>query len=490
MILTKSQFMCYTRCPVELWLTKYTPNLLPEINPDLKRIFAMGNEVDFLAKKLYPDGVEISGYNLDGWENTQKVIAQGAKILFQPTAVANNLSARADILTAGIEPGTWDIREVKMTTEVKEEHVTDLAFQKICFEGAGIKIGRTYLIHINNQYRRKGEVDVEQLLISEDLTLEVGNAIEETRTKIADALQLLEDHKDFSEVLIQRCKDPIGCEFLGHGIKGHPDVYSMVEKLPKQYLLAMLQRELLDPMKLNPAVLKEIGYSAPEAFHEVDAKLIQEELLQLQYPLYFIDYETYGAAIPPFDGMRPYQQIPFQYALFIKETKNSEIKFVEFLARKFENPIAEFLASMKANIGPVGSVIVWNSGFEAGRNIEMAELMPEYKDFLLGMNDRMFDLMLIFKFKRKLYLHSEFKQSASLKMVLPVICPDLSYESLAIHDGGTASASWPALTDQTLPELLRQKLAEDMLAYCKRDSEAMVRILEHLEEKIEAKVSL
>ena len=196
------------------------------------------------------------------------------------------------------------------------------------------------------------------------------------------------------------------------------------------------------------------------------------------------DYETYGSAIPAFDGFRPYQQIPFQYALFIQESKKSKLKFVEFLAREFKNPIPQFLAHMREHVGPVGSVVVWNAGFESGRNVEMAEQMPEYKDFLLGMNERMFDLMLIFKFRRKLYTHSGFKQSASLKMVLPVICPDLSYDSLAIHEGGTASASWPVLTDKDTPELSKQKLANDMLEYCKRDSEAMVKILEHVEKKI------
>lgn len=483
-MLTKSQFMCYTRCPVELWLKKYHPRLVPEIGTDTKRLFAMGNEVDELSRKLFPGGEEISGYNERGWANTQKAMSSGAKVLFQPTAISKKLSAKADILTAGKEPGTWDIREVKMSTDIKDEQIVDLAFQRICFEEAGVKIEKTYLVHINNQYVRNGDIDVNHLFLIEDVTTEVSERLDEVVQQIKDALQLLDDHRELSEILLQRCEDPHKCEFLGYCINSHPDIYSVIPKLPKEYLLAILQRGLLDASKIDQSLIKKIGYIEPEKFHEIDSAEIKKDISELKYPLYFIDYETYGPAIPPFDGFRPYQQIPFQYALYIKESPSSELKFVEFLARKFENPVPEIVAHMREHIGDVGSVIVWYQPFESARNAEMAEMMPEYKTFLLGMNERMFDLMLIFKFKRKIYTHSGFNESASLKAVLPVVCPDLSYEGLGIKEGGEASASWPVLTNEMTPELIKQKLAHDMLEYCKLDSYAMVRILEHLEERI------
>ncbi len=489
-MLTKSQFMAYVRCPVELWLLKYRPDLVPLVDSETKRIFAMGNEVDLIARQLFPGGTEISGYNLTGWENTKSAINKGSMVLFQPTAITKDLSAKADILTQGSIPGTWDIREVKMNTEVKNENIIDLAFQRICFEEAGIKMDRTYLIHVNNKYVRHGDINVHEFLTMEDVTTEVNSKLEEVRKAIDEALKLLDDHKDFTELLLQRCLDPHRCEFLGYCVKGYKEIYSVADKLPHDYLLALLKRGLLNETFLTPDLIKTLGYTAPEQFHEVDIPQLQEELKSLVYPLYFIDYETYGPAIPPFDGVRPYQQVPFQYALFIKESPTSELKFVEYLADKFQNPIPVFVAHMRANIGDVGSILVWNQGFEAGRNAEMAEAVPEYRDFLLGMNERMFDLMLVFKFKRQIYTHSQFNGSASLKMVLPVVCPDLSYDKLGIHNGGEATVAWPVATDPNTPKVIKQKLVADMLEYCKLDSFAMVRILDHLEEQIAAQTAV
>lgn len=154
------------------------------------------------------------------------------------------------------------------------------------------------------------------------------------------------------------------------------------------------------------------------------------------------------------------------------------------MAREFKNPVPELLAKLKNDIGPKGSIIVWNESFEKKRNEEMAQAQPTFADFLKSVNERMFDLMQIFKYNRRLYVKSEFHKSASLKDVLPVMCPELSYESLVIREGGEASASWPILTDPKTPENDKSKLAKDMLEYCKRDTEAMVCILKKLWEEI------
>src|SRR3989338_2066401 len=169
-MLTKTDFMKYIECPAYLWLSKYMPDLLPEDTPELERIFAMGREVDELSKKLFIGGIEIRGYNQEGWENTEKAIKRGDKVLFQPTVVADPLTCRADILTKSKKGDMWDINEVKMATTVKKEYIYDVGFQRICFENAGIKIGRTNLVHINRDYVRHGGIEIEKLFISEDIT--------------------------------------------------------------------------------------------------------------------------------------------------------------------------------------------------------------------------------------------------------------------------------------------------------------------------------
>lgn len=483
-MLTKSDFTKHEECPIWLWLVKMRPDLLPPESPELTRLFAQGNEVELLARKSFPGGVQVRGFNRKGWDSTQELMLKGAKILFQPTAISpDDLTARADILTK-VKDDVWDLNEVKMTSSVKEEHIPDVAFQKICFENAGIKIGRTFLIHLNIKYIKKGEIEPNKLFVKEDITDDVNFVLSETKMQIEEAKKVIAGTETIDELLIQKCTNPERCDYLEFYIHGFPEVYSIADKIPGKHLKAMLERRLLDPDKLSPDLIKRIGFTPEVPFKEINAEGIRNKLGTLKYPLYFLDYETYGPAIPVFDNTGPYQPVPFQYSLHIRKTVNSPLEHKEFLARSFVDPVPELLAQLRNDIGSNGSVLVWYKNFEMTRNSEMAAQHPEYAKFLNNLNNRIFDLMLIFKFDRKLYMQSEFHKSASLKKVLPVICPELSYGSLEIREGETASASWPILTNPDTPKPEKEKLAEDMLKYCKRDTMAMVGILDHLEKEI------
>ncbi len=123
-------------------------------------------------------------------------MAKNPSVIFQPTVVTDDdLSCRADILTFDRENGDWDIHEVKMGTQVKPENVMDVAFQRNCFEKAGIKIGKTFLVHINNKYVRHGPIEPQKIFVSEDIT----EAVIEKMPKV------LEDITEALEVLRHRC---------------------------------------------------------------------------------------------------------------------------------------------------------------------------------------------------------------------------------------------------------------------------------------------
>ena len=104
-----------------------------------------------------------------------------------------------------------------------------------------------------------------------------------------------------------------------------------------------------------------------------------------------------------------------------------------------------------------------------------------------SVNSRTYDLMDVFT--KQHYVHKDFKGSTSIKKVLPVLAPELSYKELTIQEGGTASSSWmtlinPGLLDSLAGQAEKSQLKKDMLEYCKLDSYAMVRILEELEKVI------
>ena len=191
-----------------------------------------------------------------------------------------------------------------------------------------------------------------------------------------------------------------------------------------------------------------------------------------------IDYETFGPAAPLFDGYRPYQRIVFQYSLHVKKSPDADLEHYEYLCREIKDPTSELAVSLRNAVGPQGSFISWNKSFEIGCNNEMGARCSQCADFLNSINDRMYDLMQCFK--KGYYVHKDFKCSASIKKVMPVLVPNLSYKKLNIQEGGTASESWLKVTDSKINQDERDKLARDMLDYCQLDTLAMVEILEVL----------
>ncbi|MFA5947044.1 MAG: DUF2779 domain-containing protein [Patescibacteria group bacterium] len=333
---------------------------------------------------------------------------------------------------------------MKSTTQVKPEHLMDMAFQRVCLEDAGLKIRKTVHVHIDNQYVKQGAIDPEKLFARTDVTHEVEELLPLCRKEIPRALAVLGWGTEPNLDIIKNCTDPAKCEF-------------------RACILQAIEGEVEEPI-----------VSSGKPGLTVNKEAIREELDALEYPLYFLDYETYGPAIPPFDGYRPYQQCPFQYSIHILTSPDAGLEHVEFLMDEFADPAATLVESLRGHVGDTGGVIVWHMSFEAARNAELARMVPKYDAFMSSLNERMFDLKTIVS--KGYYDDSRFGGSASLKKVLPVMCPELSYDALTIHEGGTASASWPVLTDPGAAPETKSQLRKDMLAYCELDTLAMVEI--------------
>ena len=134
---------------------------------------------------------------------------------------------------------------------------------------------------------------------------------------------------------------------------------------------------------------------------------------------------------------------------------------------------------MEKVIGSKGSIISWHKSFEITRNKEMADLYPDNSDFLNNINIRMIDLEDIFKDG---YVDIQFGGSTSIKKVLPVIT-DLSYEDLDVSNGTDAMGAFIEMID-TKDNIKKMEIREKMLKYCERDTFAMVKIFEKMNEYI------
>lgn len=488
-MLTKSDFIRYVQCPKYLWLQKHRKDLIPEeIDENLQKIFDEGYHVESYAYSLFPGGISAQvGGLAESISKTEDLMAKKTPIIFQPTVSGKDLFCRSDIIKFNKDKNNWDIYEVKSATEVKDINIYDLSFQKICFESVGYKIGKTHLVFINNQYVRQGEIEAEKLLQIEDITEQVQYLESKTKLKIRIALGFIKRSDEPKTRILKQCSDPYDCTFLDYCWKDIPDnsIYDIAGGLTDAKLNMLLDEGILEIKDIPEGIittkagLRHLNAIKHEAVH-VELENIKGELKQLQYPLYFLDYETYAPGVPLFDGYRPYQRMVFQYSLHIQEKLGGELKNYAYLAKDWEDPSLGLANDLKKRIGKKGSLISWNMGFEKGCNSEMGERYPEFMSFFKDINSRMFDLMQVFK--KGYYVHKDFHGSASLKEVLPVLVPELSYAELAIHEGGTASNKWRDMIDLETSKKEKEEIYNNLLKYCELDTLAMVRILDFLKE--------
>ena len=122
----------------------------------------------------------------------------------------------------------------------------------------------------------------------------------------------------------------------------------------------------------------------------------------MEYPLYYLDYETVMPPVPEFEGTRPYQQIPFQFSLHIQKEKGAGVKHAGYLHKARSDPRRALAEALVKQCGQKGSVVVYNAAFERTRNKELAESFPDLKEQILAINDRMVDQLVPFR-QRMLY---------------------------------------------------------------------------------------
>lgn len=478
----------FLKHPAWLWLKKFDKTKLPPIDDNTQAIFDVGNMFEAYAEKLFPDGFRLGFDNYDEYlllpQATAKAIADGNNTLFQARFEADNITCICDVVRF-VDEKTLDLFEIKSSTKAKPEHELDLAFQVLVLERAGYSVRNISVVHVNNQYVRKGDVNPEELTATTDITESVKARRKDTEEKIAEALDMLSSgvQPDFSPVLAD---SSAFSEWL--------EIYKQLSKLEKGSIYDLCQLDGKTLARLNDADIKYIK-DIPKSFKLkpkqalqleatllenpiIDKDSVREFLATLKFPLYFFDYETLASLVPYFDGLRPYQQLPFQYSLHVLESPDAELNHYEYLHRENSNPAQNLSETLRSQIGESGSVITWNMGFEKGCNSLLGSLLPEYAEFYEKLNDRIVDLKT--PFSSNMYVDKDFKGSASIKSVLPVLVPKLSYKSLGIQEGKSAQRLWmEAVLDGKSGEG-RQKILDDLVEYCKMDTLAMVEIYKEL----------
>lgn len=487
--ISKSKFLNGLQCPKLLWSAYNAKNLFPAVDPATQAMFDQGHEVGALAKKLFPNGVEIDVDPADfegATQLTRKRLPSRLPI-FEATFSANGGYARADILNP-VAKGEWDLIEVKSTTGLKDVHLPDLAFQVWVITEAGIRIRRCFLCHINNQFVRHGEIDPKEFFTLRDVTAEVAQVSHGIEEQVSQMGKTIRAPKCPEITIGKHCDSPYTCDL-------HDRCWSF---LPPQNVTGLyddkkgrrwdlLAKNILKiaqiPGDYPLAAKQEIQRAAIIAGEpQVKRTQIEAFLKNLKFPLHFLDFETFGAANPIFDGTSPYQQIPFQFSLHIVREPGAKPEHRKFLAEGRSDPRPEFMRLLKSAIEPDGSVLVFNASFEKQRMAECAEFLPEYGKWVTAVNGRIVDLLNPFKSFN--FYHPDQGGSASMKSVLPALTGE-SYGELEIQEGGTAGREFVRVTFGDVAESDRRQVRRALDEYCGRDTEGMIWILDAIRRHIE-----
>ncbi len=486
-MLSKTQFLYFLQCPKYAWLYKNRKDLISSAE-DLGYQQIQGESIEFWVYQQYSDGVDCKT-NKDISEDikkTKEILSNGNKIVFQPSFQAGELFCRCDLLIFNESSQLWDLIEIKASTKVEDQHIIDLAFQKQCLTSYGLSIGAMYIYYVNNKYIKKGPIEANKIISKEDVTEKVNFIEVSIRNKINQALVYLKENAEEPDIkILKQCNNPYECNFKPYCWQNIPN-HSIYDLSLKEQDLEMLVSEgkiMLEdvPYELVSRKNKKNYYLAKISNSiTINKQGIKDELSSLSYPLYFLDYESYNPAVPLFDGLKPYQQMVFQFSLHKKNSSKAIVEHYEFISEQWQDPTPMLLHNLINLLGSMGTIIVWNESFEKLRNKEMGEMYPSFKKQMLNINSRIYDLGV--PFKKEYYIHPEFKGSWSIKSILPVLFPDLSYKNINIQGGMQASGSYRRLIDSNIDVIEKDKLKKDMLEYCKLDTLAMVKIYELLEE--------
>jgi len=483
--ISKSKFVAGVQCLKRLYLQVHEPGLAAGPDASDQAIMEQGREVGLLARQMFPGGVEVD--SSDGVEQairtTRELIANPeVPAIFEGTFENGGVLVRVDVLQRRRD-GRWRLLEVKSTTDLREHHLDDVAIQARVVSRSGLDLAASCLMHVNRNYVfQGGSIDVRRFFRIRNLTSRVKRMQPKLTFQLRAEFTVLNMPKAPDLPTGSHCTEPVTCEFFDRCNPPRPDDHvgylpriqaSAVEELGEIGVESI--RDIPDDFPLNERQRRACTtVQAGEPWFGAELK---KELSGLKYPLCFMDFETVNPAIPRFPGMRPYDQIPFQWSVHVLREPGAEPEHHEFLATDSGDPRREFIASLSPVLGKSGSILVY-SDFESQRLSELAAWLPDFAGRIKRIQRRLWDLLPVI---RNHVYHPRFAGSFSLKYVLPALVPDMSYAGMEVADGTDAGLAWESLTRGGLDQAERDRIKKALLDYCGQDTLAMIRLLETLQ---------
>jgi hypothetical protein len=480
--LSKSLLLKGMQCPRALWLSKHPPAFTFPADPAKEARFAAGTEVGLLAQQLFPGGTEVpfAGLTIPGQiARTRELIEAGAAVIYEAAFEYDGIFVKADILVRCGD--AWEVYEVKSSTEVKAVYLDDVAIQHYVLHHAGLSVAKLFVVHVDTGYVRRGALEVERLFARREVTAEALARQAGLPALISRLRVTLAGSGEPAIDIGVQCHDPYPCDFIPWCWRHLPEdsVFDLSGYRKEKFALyydGCVRLADVPPERLGARQRFEALATLNRQDH-LDPAALRAFLQGLWHPLCHLDFETFASAIPLYDDIRPYQQIPFQYSLHRQAAPGATIEHRAYLAGPGYDPRRELAEQLLAEIPEGACILTYNQSFELGVLRQLAELFPDLAAALQARIANVRDLMTPFR-SRAVY-RWPMQGSYSIKKVLPALVPELSYQGLAVADGTAAMLAYQEMCATRDPQRLAE-IRRGLLEYCELDTWGMVRILEEL----------
>jgi predicted RecB family nuclease len=481
--ISKSQFMSGVQCLKRLYWQVHEPELGGVSDAAAVAIMEQGGAVGRLARQLFAGGVEVSSRDPEQAIRTTRELIANPEVpaIFEAAFENGGVLVRVDILHRRRDY-RWRLIEVKSTAALKEQHLDDLAIQHRVVSRSGLDLASSCLAHVNRNYvYTGGDIDVWRFFRIKNLTRRVERLLPKLTFQLRSELRVLVMPNPPQIPTGPHCTNPITCEFFDRCNRPFP--IDHIGYLPRLHASAAEELEemgvesILDiPDDFHLSERQRIACTSVQTGQPWFSAELGKELETLRYPLYFTDFESVNPAIPRFAGMRPFDQLPFQWSLHVQREPAAEPEHYEFLATDDADPRREFIILLSDALEDRGSIVVY-AAFESQRLYELAAWLPEFGEQIKTIHGRLWDLLPVV---RNHVYHPAFAGSYSLKAVLPALVPEMSYDGMAVANGQDAGLAWESLIRGGLDQSEHEKTRKALLDYCGKDTMALVRLLENL----------
>ena len=479
--LSKSRFMAGHQCHLRLWYDINERHLRTPVDAAQQAIFDAGHEVGDLARERYPGGhlVAHDYRNIPAaLAETRRLVESGsARALFEPAFRHNGVLARVDVLQR-MPKGGWRIIEVKSTTRCKPEHILDAAVQLWVLRGTGLDVRDAGVLTLDRDYVYDGiRLDLDVLFRFHPVLDEADALLESVGADVTEMHAMLAADSSPDIAPGQHCLKPYVCPYYEHCTRDIPKPEHGVGELNgirsnlREELEAMSITEVRDvpdgfPLDRLQSIIRQAVRDGRDTVHGDLAR----SLAGITPPVRHLDFETFQPAVPRFAGTRPYDQIPFLFSVHT-ETCGGSPEHTEYMHEDDGDPRPALIERLLESLGDEGSVCVYSS-FERTQIKALAAAFPQHASALGAIASRLVDLH---KIVRRNYYHPGFRGSFSLKSVVPVVAPQLSYDGLEIADGQMASVWYGrAISSADLGE--RRRIFDNLRTYCAQDTLATVEL--------------